>query len=163
MSGRARGTTCRRTPSSKKTEEIRAMKTLGLMGKKIGMTQIYDKEGLSVPVTVVKLGENIVTAKLSKDKHGYDALQVGGFSVKEQKLTKPQFGGLKKNNLPPLVPLKEFHVKDTSSYNVGDAIDADAVLQEGMLVDVRGRSIGKGFQGTIKRYHAGRGPMSHGS
>lgn len=139
------------------------MKTLGLIGKKVGMTQVFDKEGLSVPVTVVALGENIVTAKLTKDKHGYDAVQVGGFVVKEGKLSKPEFGALKKNSLKALKPLKEFHVKDPSSYNVGDRIDADSVLKEGMLIDVRGRSIGKGFQGTVKRFHAGRGPMSHGS
>jgi large subunit ribosomal protein L3 len=145
------------------TEEIKTMKTLGLMGKKVGMTQVFDKDGLSIPVTVVKLGDNIVTAKLSKDKHGYEAVQVGGFSVKEGKLSKPEFGSLKKNNLPALKPLKEFHVNDASEYNVGDAIDAEKLLKEGMLIDIRGRAIGKGFQGTVKRYHAGRGPMSHGS
>ena len=137
--------------------------TLGLLGKKIGMTQVFDEEGLVIPVTVVKLGENIITMKISKEANGYDALQVGGFQVKERKLNKPALGSLKKANLPPLTPLKEFRVADSSSYNVGDKLPVDQILKEGMLVDVRGGSIGKGFQGTVKRYHAGRGPMSHGS
>lgn len=136
---------------------------LGLLGKKIGMTQVFDEEGLAVPVTVVKLGENVVTMKISKDAHGYDAVQVGGFPVKERKLNKPAAGAFKKLNLPLLAPLKEFRVPDSSSYNVGDKLPVDQILKEGMLVDVRGRSIGKGFQGTVKRYHAGRGPMTHGS
>lgn len=133
------------------------------MGKKIGMTQIFNDEGLWIPVTVVKMGENVVTRKLTKDKNGYEALQVGGFKVKESKLTKPQLGALTKHSLPPVKPLKEFRVDDSGSYNVGDEIKVDAIFQEGMLIDVRGNSIGKGFQGTIKRYNAGRGPMAHGS
>lgn len=137
--------------------------TLGLLGKKIGMTQIFDEEGLAVPVTVVQLGQNVVTQKISKERHGYDAVQVGGFEVKERKLNKPALGLTKKLNLQPMAPLKEFRVPDSSSYNVGDKLAVDQILKEGMLVDVRGRSIGKGFQGTVKRYHAGRGPMSHGS
>jgi large subunit ribosomal protein L3 len=136
---------------------------LGLLGKKIGMTQVFDEEGLAVPVTVVKLGENVVTMKISKEANGYNAVQVGGFSVKERKLNKPAAGPFKKLNLPMLAPLKEFRVPDSSSYNVGDKLPVDQILKEGMLVDVRGRSIGKGFQGTVKRFHAGRGPMSHGS
>ena len=137
--------------------------TLGLMGKKVGMTQIFDEEGLVVPVTVVKLGENIVTKKITKDKNGYEAVQIGGFAVKEKKLNKPEKGHLTKNEVTLVKPLKEFRVDDTSSYNLGDSIKIDSVYKEGMLVDIRGRSIGKGFQGTVKRFNAGRGPMSHGS
>ncbi|MBI1271572.1 50S ribosomal protein L3 [bacterium] len=137
--------------------------TVGLMGKKVGMTQIFDEEGLVVPVTIVKMGENIVTRKLSKEKNGYEAVQIGGFKVKESKLNKPEQGQLTKSELPLVKPLKEFRVDDTSPYNLGDAVALDSLYKEGMLVDVRGRSIGKGFQGTIKRYGAGRGPMSHGS
>lgn len=137
--------------------------TVGLMGKKVGMTQIFNEEGLVVPVTVVKLGDNIVTKKITKDKNGYEAVQIGGFAVKEKKLNKPEQGHLTKNELPLVKPLQEFRVDDTSSYNLGDSIKADSVYKEGMLVDVRGRSIGKGFQGTVKRFGAGRGPMSHGS
>ncbi len=137
--------------------------TLGLLAKKIGMTQIFDDEGLSVPVTVVQLGDNIVTQKITKDHHGYEAVQVGGFAVKERRLNKPEMGALKKNHLQALKPLKEFRVEDASAFNVGDSLAIEQVLQEGILVDVRGSSIGKGFQGTVKRYHAGRGPMAHGS
>jgi len=127
------------------------------------MTQVFDSEGLSVPVTVVKLGENIVTQKITKDKHGYEAVQVGGFVVKERKLNKAEFGSFKKHQMPPLKPLKEFRVDDSSSFNVGDSLKPDEIFKEGMLVDVKGRTIGRGFQGTVRRYHAGRGPMSHGS
>jgi large subunit ribosomal protein L3 len=136
---------------------------LGVIGKKIGMTQVFDQEGRAVAVTVVKLGENLVTQRITADKHGYQAVQVGGFVVKEKRLNKPEMGGLKKNSMPPLKPIKEFRVDDSSSYNVGEPLKFDTILKEGMLVDIRGRSIGKGFQGTIKRYHAGRGPMAHGS
>ncbi len=137
--------------------------TLGLIGKKIGMTQLFDEHGLWIPVTVVKLGENVVTAKMTKEKNGYEALQVGGFTVKEKHFTKPQLGKLQKHALPLVKPLKEFRVDDASAYNVGDVVKADDIIKEGMLIDVRGKSIGKGFQGTIKRYNAGRGPMTHGS
>jgi len=137
--------------------------TVGLLGKKIGMTQVFDAEGLALPVTVVRLGENVIVSKRSKDNNGYEAIQVGGFTTKEKSLNKAEMGVLKKANVAPLAPLHEFRVADSSSYTVGQPIAIDEILKEGMLVDVRGRSIGKGFQGTIKRYHAHRGPMSHGS
>lgn len=137
--------------------------SVGLLGKKVGMTQVFDKEGAAIPVTVVQLGENIVTQKITSEKNGYTAVQIGGFVVKESKLNKPEFGGLKKQNLPALKPLKEFRVKDSSGFTVGDELKAAELFAEGTLVDVQGRTIGKGFQGTIKRYNAARGPMSHGS
>ncbi len=137
--------------------------SIGLMGRKVGMTQIFDQEGAAVPVTVVQLGDNIVTQTMSKEKNGYTAVQVGGFAVKEKKLNKPELGKFKKHELPALKPLKEYRVSDTSAFKVGESVKADSVLKEGMLIDVQGESIGKGFQGTIKRYNAGRGPMSHGS
>jgi large subunit ribosomal protein L3 len=137
--------------------------TPGMLGKKVGMTQIFDADGNSVPVTVVQLGENIVTETRTKENNGYTAVQVGGFVVKEKKLTKPVKGALTKRELPMLKPLKEFRVDDTASFKVGEGLKADEIFKPGMLVDVQGKSIGKGFQGTIKRYNAGRGPMSHGS
>ncbi|MBX9688962.1 MAG: 50S ribosomal protein L3 [Candidatus Obscuribacterales bacterium] len=137
--------------------------SMGLLGRKVGMTQIFDKEGSAVPVTVVQLGDNIVTQTMNKEKNGYSAVQIGGFVVKEKKLNKPELGKLKKHELPALKPLKEFRVNDSSTFKVGEAVAPDSLLQEGMLIDVQGESIGKGFQGTIKRYNAGRGPMSHGS
>jgi large subunit ribosomal protein L3 len=137
--------------------------TLGVIGKKVGMTQVFDQEGLAIPVTVVKLGDNIVTQKLTKEKNGYVAVQVGGFLVEEKKLNKPELGAFKKNSVSPAKPLQEYRLEDNAAYNVGENLPIDQILKEGMLVDVHGRTIGKGFQGTIKRYHAGRGPMSHGS
>jgi large subunit ribosomal protein L3 len=137
--------------------------TLGVIGKKVGMTQVFDNEGLSVPVTVVQLGENIVTKTRTEKTNGYEAVQVGGFKVKEKKMNKPGMGQFSKHSLPPLEPVREFRVDDASGFNVGDALNVDDLIKEGMLVDVRGKSIGKGFQGTIKRYNHHRGPMSHGS
>jgi len=137
--------------------------TLGLMGKKIGMTQVFDEHGLAVPVTVVQLGDNIVTETKTKEKNGYSAVQVGGFKILEKKLNKPELGVFKKRELPSLKPLKEYRVDDTSSFKVGEAIATDSVLKVGMKIDVRGQSIGKGFQGRIKRHNQGRGPMGHGS
>ena len=137
--------------------------TLGVMGRKVGMTQVFDENGLAVPVTVVKLGENIVTETKTKEKHGYVAVQVGGFAIKEKKLNKPDLGAFKKKEIQALKPLKEYRVDDVSSYKVGEALNVETLLTPGMKVDVRGKSIGKGFQGCIKRYNHGRGPMSHGS
>lgn len=137
--------------------------TLGVIGKKVGMTQVFDDQGLAVPVTVVKLGDNIVTQKLTKEKNGYVAVQVGGFLVEEKKLNKPELGAFKKNSVSPAKPLQEYRLEDNAAYNVGENLPIDQILKEGMLVDVHGKTIGKGFQGTIKKYHAGRGPMSHGS
>ncbi len=140
-----------------------AGQTIGLMGKKVGMTQVFDEKGLSVPVTVVKLGANVVTATRTKEKNGYTAVQVGGFETHENRLNKPAAGAFKKNNLPMLKPIKEFRVPDAAGYNVGDKLPVADILKEGMKIDVRGTSIGKGFQGTIKKFNHGRGPMSHGS
>ncbi|MBS1957371.1 MAG: 50S ribosomal protein L3 [Cyanobacteria bacterium SZAS-4] len=137
--------------------------TLGVIGRKVGMTQVFDDQGLAVPVTVVKLGENIVTQKLTKEKNGYVAVQVGGFLVEEKKLNKPELGSFKKNSVAAAKPLQEYRLEDNAAYNVGENLPIDQILKEGMLVDVRGKTIGKGFQGTIKRYNHGRGPMSHGS
>jgi large subunit ribosomal protein L3 len=137
--------------------------TIGLMGKKVGMNQVFDQSGLAIPVTVVKLGENIICAKRTKELNGYTAVQIGGFKHKEKKFNKPQLGAFKKHNLEPMKPLKEFRLDNVDTYNVGDALKVDEIIKEGILVDVQGKSIGKGFQGTVKRYGAGRGPMSHGS
>ena len=160
----------RQKRSGKKAEETKnessgAFKkmTVGLLGKKIGMTQIFDAEGFALPVTVVHLGENVVVDKLSKDNNGYEAIRIGGFAVKEKTLNKADMGALKKANVGPLSPMREFRVADTSSFNIGQPLSVEELLKEGMLVDVRGRSIGKGFQGNIKRHNHSRGPMSHGS
>ncbi len=136
--------------------------TLGVIGKKLGMTQVYDENGLVVPVTVVQVEPLTVTQVKTVETDGYPAIQVGTVACKEKSLTKAQIGHLKKNELPALKMLKEFRVPDASKYNVGDLIDL-SVLDGVAKVDVTGRSIGKGFQGTVKRHNFSRGPMAHGS
>lgn len=137
--------------------------TIGLMGKKVGMTQVFDQEGLTIPVTVIQLGENVVVNKMTTDRNGYEAVQVGAFAVKEKSLNKADLGLFKKTSTKAMSPLREFRLQTDHPYNVGEALPITELLKEGMLVDVRGRSKGKGFQGTIKRYNAHRGNMTHGS
>ena len=137
--------------------------TLGVIGKKLGMTQIYDeKDGSVIPVTVVEVEPMTVTQVKTVDNDGYNAVQVGTCPCKEKKLTKAQISHLTKNELPMMSYLKEFRVDDTTSFNVGDKISL-AILDGVAKVDVTGKSIGKGFQGTVKRHNFGRGPMAHGS
>lgn len=136
--------------------------TLGVIGEKLGMTQIFNKEGLAVPVTVIKVDPLTVTQVKTIDSDGYNAVQTGINPGKEKHMTKAEIGHLKKNNLENYRHLQEFRVDDASSYSVGQKIDL-SILSEGMKVDVTGTSIGKGFQGTVKRWHFGRGPMAHGS
>lgn len=136
--------------------------TLGVIGKKLGMTQVYDEQGLVIPVTVVQVDPLTVTQVKTVDTDGYSAVQIGTCSCKDKKLTKPQINHLKKNNLPALSLLKEFRVPDASTYNVGDSVDL-SILEGVAKVDVTAKSIGKGFQGTVKRHNFSRGPMAHGS
>ncbi len=136
--------------------------TLGVIGKKQGMTQVYDEKGSVIPVTVVEVEPLTVTQVKTVEKDGYSAIQVGTCACSEKKLTKPQISHLKKNELPALSLLKEFRVPDSSIYNVGDKVDL-SILDGVAKVDVTGKSIGKGFQGTVKRHNFGRGPMAHGS
>ena len=132
-----------------------------IIGKKVGMTQIFDENGKVIPVTVIEAGPCIVTQKKTSEKDGYSAIQVGFEEVKESKLTKPELGHLKKAGTAPLKHLKEFRLEDDSTYNVGDEIKAD-IFAEGEKVDVTGISKGKGYAGVIKRYGAGRTPTTHG-
>lgn len=135
--------------------------SLGILGKKLGMTQIFDADGRAIPVTLVEAGPCFVTQVKTSDKDGYQAIQVGFNPVKEKHLTKGQLGHLKKGgNL--LRHLKEFRLDNVADFSVGQEIKAD-IFTEGQLVDVIGTSIGKGFAGMQKRWNAGRGPMSHGS
>ncbi|MDD3593289.1 MAG: 50S ribosomal protein L3 [Candidatus Gastranaerophilales bacterium] len=136
--------------------------TLGVIGKKLGMTQVYDEKGLVIPVTVVQVAPLTVTQVKTVDTDGYSAVQVGTCACKDKRLTRPQINHLKKNNLPALSLLKEFRVPDASAYNVGDSVDL-SILEGVAKVDVTAKSIGKGFQGTVKRYNFSRGPMAHGS
>ena len=137
--------------------------TLGVIGKKLGMTQIFDSEGLAVPVTVIKIDSTVVTQVKTVETDGYNAIQVGTVAAKEKHLTKAQLGHFKKNNLSNYRHLQEFRVENPADYKVGQEIDLAAALADVQKVDVTGTSIGKGFQGTVKRWNFGRGPMAHGS
>ena len=137
--------------------------TIGVIGKKLGMTQIYDEAGLCIPVTVVAVEEAVVTQVKTTETDGYNAIQVGVVAAKEKHLTKAQIGHFKKNNLENYRHLQEFRVDDASKYSVGQKISLEEVLANVEKVDVTGRSIGKGFQGTVKRHNFSRGPMGHGS
>jgi len=132
-----------------------------IIGKKVGMTQIFDDNGKVIPVTVIEAGPCVVVQKKTVDKDGYDAIQFGFKDIKERKLTKPELGHLKKSAVPAKKHLKEFRLNDISSLNIGDEVKAD-VFTEGDKVDVTGTSRGKGFSGVIKRHGASRTAMSHG-
>ena len=138
---------------------------VGLIGKKCGMTQVFDEEGLATAVTVVELLPLVVTQLKTKEKDGYTALQVGYVDAEERHLNKPKQGLFKKNNLDLKKYLQEFRIapEKLGQYNIGQEIDADAIFKPGDVVKLVGRSIGKGFQGRIRAHHFARGPMSHGS
>ena len=133
-----------------------------IIGKKIGMTQIFDAAGKVIPVTVIEAGPCSVTQIKTEEKEGYNAVQLGFADVAERKLNKPQLGHLKKAGEAVKKYLKEFRFDDMSSYNLGDVLKAD-VFAEGDSVDITGISKGKGYAGTIKRFGAHRFPMSHGA
>ena len=136
--------------------------TLGLFGEKLGMTQIYDEDGLAIPVTVIKLEKLTVTQIKTKNNDGYNAIQVGFGEVKKRKLTKAELSHLEKNNLPAFKYLREFKVENPQEFKIGQEIDF-SVWESVKKVDVTGKSIGKGFQGTVKLHNFSRGPMTHGS
>lgn len=136
--------------------------TLGIIGEKLGMTQIYDEQGVVIPVTVVKVNPTVVTQVKTQEKDGYNAIQVATVDAKEKHLTKAQIGHFKKNNLENYRHLQEFRVDNPQDYQVGQSVDL-SILSDVKKVDVTGKSIGKGFQGTVKRWNFGRGPMGHGS
>ena len=132
-----------------------------LLGKKLGMTQIFNKDGKVIPVTVIEAGPCTVVQVKTKDADGYDAIQLGFGNVKAKKVTKPAQGHFKKANVEPKKHLREFRLEEIS-YNVGDELKAD-VFTAGEFVDITGTTKGKGFQGVIKRHGQSRGPMGHGS
>ena len=136
------------------------MKT-AIIGKKVGMTQIFDEAGKVVPVTVIEAGPCTVTGKMTKEKEGYEAIQLGYEDVAEKKLTKPEKGHLDKAGVGYKKHLKEFRLEDCASVNVGDVIKADT-FKEGDKVDITGISKGHGYAGVIKRWGAQRTPMTHG-
>ena len=133
----------------------------GILGKKLGMTQIFTEEGIVVPVTVVEAGPNVVTQVKTVEKDGYNAIQVGFEDAKEKSLNKPQKGHLAAANVLKK-HLKEFRVDAVEEFTVGQEIKAD-LFAAGEKIDITGTSKGKGFQGPIKRHGQSRGPESHGS
>ena len=133
-----------------------------IIGKKIGMTQIFDETGKVIPVTVIEAGPCVVAQVKTVETDGYDAIQLGFGDVKENKVIKPIKGHFAKASITPKKHLREFRVDSIESYKVGDEVKADTFAQ-GDKIDVQGTSKGKGFQGVIKRRGQSRGPMGHGS
>ena len=133
--------------------------TIGLIGRKIGVTQVFQADGTMVAVSVVSVGPNTVTRLRTEERDGYTAVQLGAEPTR--RLTKPEAGQLK--NLPPVAKIREFRVDDVDGYTVGQQIGLADLFAEGDLVDITGTSKGKGFAGHIKRHHFHRGPKTHGS
>jgi large subunit ribosomal protein L3 len=137
--------------------------TIGLLGNKIGMTQIFDELGNIIPVTILKVGPCLITQVKTTLKDGYNSIQIGYGSVSAKSLTQPELGHLQKLNIQPLKYLKEFRIKETDhDFHVGQTVKVDS-FSPGQLVNIGGKSIGKGFSGLQKRHNFARGPMSHGS
>ena len=134
----------------------------GLIGKKIGMTQIFDESGKVIPVTVIEAGPCVVAQVKTEETDGYTAVQLGFGDIKEKKLTKPTKGHFTKVNVTPKKHLREFRLDSIADYTVGQELKAD-VFAVGDKLDIQGTSKGKGFQGVIKRHGQSRGPMGHGS
>ena len=133
-----------------------------ILGKKIGMTQIFTEDGLVIPVTVIEAGPVSVVQKKTVENDGYNAIQVGYVDAKDKALNKPQKGHLAVAGVSNKKVLKEFRLEDDSNYNVGDEIKVD-IFAEGDKIDVTGISKGHGYAGTVKRWGTHRGPMTHGS
>ena len=134
----------------------------GLLGRKVGMTQIFSSDGKVVPVTVVEASPNRITQVKSVESDGYNALQIGVGVVKDKNVTKAQKGHFEKANVKPVRITRELRMSETPDQKPGDTITVD-IFAEGEIVDVIGTSKGKGFAGTIKRHNFSRGPMGHGS
>ena len=134
----------------------------GILGRKIGMTSVFATNGKITPVTVIEVEPNVVSQKKTKEKDGYEAIQLAAFDKREKLSNKPATGHLKKANTTPKRFLKEFRGVNISDYQLGQVIDA-SIFTVGEMVDVTGTSKGKGFQGGIKRWNQSRGPMGHGS
>ena len=135
---------------------------IGLLGNKIGMTQIFDESGNIIPVTILKVGPCIVTQIKTELKHGYNAIQIGYSNVPSKLLTQPELGHLQKSNIQPLKYLKEFKTDNLDQFKIGQVLDVTSFSQN-QFVNVKGKSIGKGFSGLQKRHNFTRGPMTHGS
>ena len=133
-----------------------------ILGKKVGMTQIFDKEGKAIPVTAISVGSNVVMQKKTLEKDGYNSIKVGFEDIKERKLTKPVRGQFEVVKLATKRYVRELRLENIESFEIGQEIKAD-IFTEGDRVDISGVSKGKGTAGVIKRFNAYRGPMKHGS
>ncbi|NNK94171.1 MAG: 50S ribosomal protein L3 [Desulfobacterales bacterium] len=138
-------------------------KTMGILGKKLGMTRVYSELGVATPVTVVETGSCTVLQVKTDKKEGYDAIQVGFESKKAKNVTKPMAGHFSKAGVEGFYHIREFRVNDPSQFEVGQKVSLDSVLKIGDIVDVQGSSKGKGFQGVIKRHGFKGGGAAHGS
>ena len=136
--------------------------SLGLLGNKIGMSQIFDEFGNIIPVTILKVGPCVITQIKTKLNDGYDAIQVGYGNTSSRLLTQSQVGHLQKSNIQPLKYLKEFSVAKNHDFEIGQVLTVD-MLSPGQFVNIQGKTIGKGFAGLQKRHNFTRGPMTHGS
>lgn len=136
--------------------------SVGILGTKLGMTQVFDEAGNAIPVTVIQAGPCVVTQIKTEKTDGYSSVQIAYGDVKEKALNRPKLGHLKKSGATPLRHLREYRVDETSEFELGQALAADR-FEAGQLIDVSGISIGKGFAGNQKRNNFRRGPMAHGS
>ena len=135
---------------------------IGLLGNKIGMTQIFDESGNIIPVTILKVGPCVVTQVKKKVKDGYDSIQIGYGDISSKSLNQPQLGHLQKSKIQPLKYLKEFRINSEEEFEVGQVLKVNT-FSPGQLVNIQGKTIGKGFSGLQKRHNFTRGPMTHGS
>ena len=133
-----------------------------IIGKKVGMTQIFDEKGKVIPVTVIEAGPCVVSQVKTEETDGYNSIQLGFGAIKESKVNKPERGHFTKANIAPARYLREFRVDSIEDVKVGDELKAD-IFMAGDKIDIQGTSKGKGFQGVIKRHGQHRGPMGHGS
>jgi len=136
--------------------------SIGLLGNKIGMTQIFDESGNIIPVTILKVGPCIITQIKTEIKDGYNAIQVGYSNTSNKSLTQSELGHLQKSNIQPLKYLKEFRIENVDEFEVGQVLNVD-LLSINQLVNIKGKTVGKGFSGLQKRHNFTRGPMTHGS
>jgi large subunit ribosomal protein L3 len=136
--------------------------SVGILGTKLGMTQIFDEKGRSIPVTVVKAGPCPVTQIKTTQIDGYNAIQLGYGETKEKALSQPELGHLKKSDAAPLRHLKEYRLNDVSNYALGQVLSVEQ-FEVGQVIDVTGDTTGRGFAGYQKRHNFARGPMAHGS
>ena len=134
----------------------------GIIGKKVGMTQIFDEKGNVIPVTAIETEGNIVAQIKTVETDGYQSIQLGYGDVKDKHINKPEAGHFAKAKLPNKKHLREFRLDSVENYKVGDEVKVD-IFEAGEKVDIQGTSKGKGFQGVIKRHGQHRGPMGHGS